>query len=471
MISAFLYQVAGIDTDLIRHCPKSDRIWAAQLGAWLIISFLLIFMICLQSTSYVPQIETLAPVRVAVATLVASTIFLFDRALYQSDWFFHGYLGNVDSSQERSGYDSWLKAVRVIIRLGLSLFLAFTLSMFLELSVFSGSITDRLQENNRAANAPVIAQIENYRKDLEADLVSQRQRIEATESEVAKATEALRLNVPPIFDARLQELTTQIAGLEEEQMRFSANAGPKEVEISDLKLEVLAETEGIQPDRKHPGRFSGIPTCGPRCRSAKKVMELKEAELSVGSQRQVSTRAEIDRLSQKRDAILAELRDSASRSREALESRRHELIANIEHLRSRLSSAEAVVSTRMQAYQDEVHRALGYVELRSDPLLRLRALQELKADARHGPAFTAYAWALKMFVIFIEIVPVLGKIFFAPPSAYALFLQKKIRDHQRMGVGLAEVFLHPSFKSSRRPVARNISGAKESVRRHLTICG
>jgi hypothetical protein len=35
---------------------------------------------------------------------------------------------------------------------------------------------------------------------------------------------------------------------------------------------------------------------------------------------------------------------------------------------------------------------------------------------------TAYAWSLKLFIIFLEVVPVLGKLFFAPPSAYAIHL-------------------------------------------------
>ena len=476
MILALLYLAAGIDTDLIRQCPKSDRIWAAQLGAWLVISFLLVFIICVHSIRFVPMIENDVAGRVAVALLVASTIFLFDRALYQSDWFFQRQLKESGSTSDQAGSWHGRQAGRLILRLGISLLVAFQLSVFLELSIFSEAIKDRLEEKNSAANALTINRIEAFRKEQDTDLASQKAAIQAEEKEVVKTMEAIHLAAQLSADPRLPELGKEIDRLEGEQKRISEGIARKQLEISERNLEVVAETEGTQLDHSYPSRFSGVPNCGPRCRSAKKLIALSEAELASKEKEFTATRDELAQLHTKRDAVLTELRDEASRSQQTLEHRRNELKADLEIRRTRFASAQEAMPARLKAYQDVVGHALGYAALRSDLLLQLRALQELKADAEYGPTITLYSLSLKLFLIFLEIVPVLGKIFFAPPTAYSLRLQSKIRDHQKIDVPATGEDVTALFDSANDRFGRSQGGAHDfptrgEIQGHLTICG
>ena len=63
---------------------------------------------------------------------------------------------------------------------------------------------------------------------------------------------------------------------------------------------------------------------------------------------------------------------------------------------------------------------------KNDPLSRMTAYQELKSDAKDGETIVLFSWMTKLFVIFLEVVPVLAKMFFAPPSVYAARVQARV---------------------------------------------
>ena len=46
----------------------------------------------------------------------------------------------------------------------------------------------------------------------------------------------------------------------------------------------------------------------------------------------------------------------------------------------------------------------------------MTAYQELKNDPKDGATITLFSWMTKFLVIFLEIVPVVAKMFFSPPS-------------------------------------------------------
>jgi len=137
-----LCYVAGIDYHLIVLCPRTDRIWALQLGLQLVVSISLIFAITYYSTGYVISDPAM---RTAVSAIVALTVFLFDRSLFQSDWFL-----------ER-GERRWLARTRIVVRVVISLCIAYILSLFLELAIFADTISDQLKRNHIAANASISA--------------------------------------------------------------------------------------------------------------------------------------------------------------------------------------------------------------------------------------------------------------------------------------------------------------------------
>ena len=87
MIRRALYQIAGIDRETLATCPATDKMWAAHLGLSLLLSFTVVLGITFHATGYV---ITNLWLRLVSATVVALTVFMFDRALYQSDWFYQG---------------------------------------------------------------------------------------------------------------------------------------------------------------------------------------------------------------------------------------------------------------------------------------------------------------------------------------------------------------------------------------------
>ena len=89
MIQRLLWHIAGVDRATLATCPVTDKVWAAHLGFSLVLSFTVVLGISFHATGYViadPWVRLLA------ATVVALTVFMFDRALYQSDWFYQGIL-------------------------------------------------------------------------------------------------------------------------------------------------------------------------------------------------------------------------------------------------------------------------------------------------------------------------------------------------------------------------------------------
>src|SRR5687767_7880809 len=103
MLRRTLYQIAGLDRATLETCPATDKMWGAHLGFSLLLSFVVVLGISFHAVGYVIANFW---VRSAAATVVALTVFMFDRALYQSDWFYQGVSERADSGSERSG-DPW----------------------------------------------------------------------------------------------------------------------------------------------------------------------------------------------------------------------------------------------------------------------------------------------------------------------------------------------------------------------------
>ena len=93
MIQRVLWHIAGVDRETLATCPATDKVWATHLGFSLLLSFTVVLGISFHATGYV-----IADVwmRLTAAAVVALTVFMFDRALYQSDWFYQGSLRRRD---------------------------------------------------------------------------------------------------------------------------------------------------------------------------------------------------------------------------------------------------------------------------------------------------------------------------------------------------------------------------------------
>jgi len=53
------------------------------------------------------------------------------------------------------------------------------------------------------------------------------------------------------------------------------------------------------------------------------------------------------------------------------------------------------------------------------------ALDDLYADSTHGDKMFEFSIIIKIFLMFLEVVPVLVKVLFSPPSVYAVMLQQQ----------------------------------------------
>jgi hypothetical protein len=56
----------------------------------------------------------------------------------------------------------------------------------------------------------------------------------------------------------------------------------------------------------------------------------------------------------------------------------------------------------------------------------MTAYQELKNDPKDGATIIWFSWMTKLLVIFLEVVPVVAKMFFSPPSVYAARIQAEV---------------------------------------------
>src|SRR5262245_49647996 len=126
MMQRFLYGVAGVDRETLATCPASDRLWATQLGFSLCLSFVVVFGVSFHATGY--MIEN-AWLRAAVALVIALTVFMFDRALYQSDWFYQGVLWSPEKSPEKKeGSAPAGRSPRSMLRIAARLAMSFGLA-------------------------------------------------------------------------------------------------------------------------------------------------------------------------------------------------------------------------------------------------------------------------------------------------------------------------------------------------------
>src|SRR4029079_3578517 len=131
--------------------------------------------------------------RVIVALVIASVLLLFDRALFQFDWFTAAALREVRhlNMQHRSEIQSLLAfarpASRLILTLMISLAIAYTLSVFAELAGFDSAIRERLIADNYNQNQLYRDRVADFEKRLDDQRKELTQRIIVLQEEIIAA--------------------------------------------------------------------------------------------------------------------------------------------------------------------------------------------------------------------------------------------------------------------------------------------
>src|SRR5262249_3554930 len=97
---------------------------------------------------------------------------------------------------------------------------------------------------------------------------------------------------------------------------------------------------------------------------------------------------------------------------------------------------------------------------------RMRVYQELKNDPRDGATIVWFSWMTKLLVIFLEVVPVVAKMFFSPPSAYAARIQAQVEREMvraRQGGGAVGVPNVPFVSAIDAPLKGGRGGAPAAL--------
>lgn len=428
MIQRALGVIAGVDRKTLSTCPASDKLWAAHLGASLCLSFIVVVGVSFHATGYmIANVWT----RLLVSGVIGLTVLMFDRALCQSDWFYQGTLWNtapIQSSSE-ARQTAW-RFVRVGIRLLMSFGLAWVIAMFLELAIFSGTINEKIEADRIAANQPIYAKIAQYEAGLNAEAARRQAGIDALE---ALHRDALT-EVPPIapsLQTRTDDIEQQIKALVMREADVRADIAQIDRTIQRYIADMNAEEFGLKAAPNNSGR----PGAGPRYEFARKQ---KEAFIIQRAARE----AEIVQLHQKRDdlraaeaKVAAEAGVARDQERVAIKAKAAALQTRIDAARADLKQFEASKATDVAEFRQKALAESYYQEKkdRIDPLTRIAAYQELKNDPKDGATMTLFSWMTRLFIIFLEIVPVVAKIFFSPPSVYAAKIQAQVeRARQRI---------------------------------------
>jgi hypothetical protein len=99
------------------------------------------------------------------------------------------------------------------------------------------------------------------------------------------------------------------------------------------------------------------------------------------------------------------------------------LQSQIDSARTELKGLEVSRFAKIEEFR---HKELSGQKQKDDPLARMTAYQELKNDPKDGATIIWFSWMTKLLVIFLEVVPVVAKMFFSPPSVYAARIQAEV---------------------------------------------
>ncbi|MBV8664196.1 MAG: DUF4407 domain-containing protein, partial [Hyphomicrobiales bacterium] len=403
-------RIAGVDPTALEECPATDRIWASHLGLALVLNFFVVFGLTLYSVGYfLPEFHN----RLLVALIVAAVLTMFDRALFQFDWFTVALLHEVRelNRNRRTPLQGFLAAARPFWRLSLrlliSLAIAYTLSVFAEIAAFDGAIRERLAADNYNENKPFRDKVAAFEKGLDAKSAAYADRIARLEGEIATMQNGF------VSKTDQEEYEAQRSNAAAARSRLAAletTLANNEKRVRELDEDIYSERYGLKDKPYRTGR----PGCEPSSVCYDLVLTVKQMR-----ETNATLRVDIDRLrrtAQEQDDKASELlkrRNAADAA--AIEAKRKE----VGTLRAEADASEGQRATLVAAYEAELKSEGLYRQVRDDPMIRIKVLEELRSDPLRGSAITEMSYLIKAFIAFLELAPVLAKIFFAPPTVYS----------------------------------------------------
>jgi len=420
MIQRALCVVAGVDRNTLATCPATDKMWATQLGLSLLISFLVVLGISFHATGYMIENVWL---RLLTSAIVALTVFMFDRALYQSDWFSQASVQTSAADQNGKAEATpprFQRLLRVGIRLGISVVLAWIIAVFLELAIFSDTINEKIRRDYLTANQGVFEKIDRYEAQIDAGIAQRRAALAALEAQYAAELAAPQAPPPSSMVEAAADADRQLKEIGQREQSLRAELREIETALVRHSEEMNAEELGLKLRADQSGR-AGL---GPRYRFARQQRDIQQALRTTRESELTQLTAERDRMRAEQARLTGELSTRPDQAR--LDARREGLRNQIEAAKAELTALESTRAARITEFRTQIFASSEYRPQRNDPLSRMTAYQELKSDPRDGATITLFSWMTKAFVIFLEIAPVLAKMFFAPPSVYGARIQAQV---------------------------------------------
>lgn len=349
------------------------------------------------------------------------------------------------------------RLLRVLIRFAISLFIAFSLSTFLELRVYETNIFAKLSEWHFERN-----------KDLYATYESRVETITASIDPFVKSVADAQVSVDSLnqatsgdITAALKSIDDQIETLRKEYMIDDAallqergNARKPTVEaLTEAQAQLVkAQEEKTYYERRIGDEIGGTNDLGDANASgvagAGDLAEAARIQAAALGENVKIWQAEVDRLTVELKQIDALYQQRIDTRRTTYEDQRASLLedkkavtasrsTSTEELEMQLASAQS----RLQLANDALEAARSsqvadlenakrellenpqFKPFQAGPLERLEALKAIKDGEEFGATISQYAVILKLFVIFLEVIPVVTKMFFSPPSLYATCLK------------------------------------------------
>jgi len=484
MWNRWIRRVAAIDEGLMRDVPKYDRIWATHIGYMLLLTFVILFGIVYMSIGYFGASQivfdastntlslhannkstTDTIISIVIALVIASMIFMFDRAIYQSDWFAQAPYRIEMSKRERIGL-FFGKLWRVAVRLAISLGLAFALSTFVELYIYESQLLDTMQKNHLQENKTIYNDIKQFSinqkkeieerqqqlKELEYTLEEyQNGRVPNQESEesqeqqnqkIASLQATLNNTQKSVNDALQQALVP----LQKELQNLLTKRDKEQAIYNQKEIEMMGEDAGVAN-----GKISGVTIqgtgktgCGKICKIHKKAMAQSKKKIALIQKDIDIVQSDMFLLKSKYHTMLLNAEDSYMAQKtetdknykenqahkRAIEQKnaqqnQEKLKAKIEEQKAKLHNLQTNQKRLLSEYTQRVTSSPAFIRFRDGPVTRLLALDDLYADSTHGDKMFEFSIIIKIFLMFLEVVPVLVKVLFSPPSVYAVMLQQQ----------------------------------------------
>lgn len=490
MFNLLARKIAGIDEEALSQCPKYEKTWATHIGYMLLFTFIILFTISYLSIDYFNGTTVVLDIEdsvlkleenskqkdiylffaVGISLTIAMIIFMFDRAVYQSDWFTQLPYGvEISASKKFTIYVA--KIWRIVVRLAISLAVAYSLSTFLELRIHESQILDIMQKRHLSDNREIYNNIKlyaeqkkNQQKRLIAQIAQMQKRLNQLQSEGPTIKTEYQSQVynqhqkqeieyynklqKSIKSKMQNEIAQELNKLEQIQKELDKSQAKRD----KLELQLSAERDGIKSITIDGIAIeaSGKSTCGKNCRLIQARIAQVDKTIRQTNKKLQTQKRLIDEIKKPYNTNLNELqKEHNSRQKEQasiykqnikefvdkqkknLKSDIQNLKESIEETQKQLTSLNKRKENDINLYTQKMMKSPEFIKFRDGPMTRMMAVEDLHNDPKYGAMMWLFSLIVKAFIMFLEVVPVVAKMFFSPPSVYGAILQKQARDGVR----------------------------------------